>query len=220
MTPFILILFSFVSVSNDIELVQERIIDTLLGSLVALGANYFILPNWESRQKSPFLIANVKANLDYLLQILLKYDPENFSITAYKLARKEVYIQTSNLGSAFQRMLQEPKHKQKNISLVYQFLVLNHILVSYLSTLSLVLDENGRSFLNLEVSKMIRKIYASLKNTSERLGGASAELNFTLPVANGMRIEKNADDAAIKEQLVLILKATTDIEKLTKTMDA
>src|SRR5690606_19278684 len=54
MTPFILILFSFLSVSDNFDLVRERILDTLIGSLIALVANYFIFPNWESRQKSAY----------------------------------------------------------------------------------------------------------------------------------------------------------------------
>jgi hypothetical protein len=40
----------------------------------------------------------------------------------YKLARKEMYVSMANLSAAFQRMLSEPKSKQKNESALYNFL--------------------------------------------------------------------------------------------------
>lgn len=218
MTPFILILFSFVSVSNNIELVQERIIDTLIGSIIALSANNFIFPTWESRQKSPYLIAILKANLDYLLQILSKFKDAEFSVTSYKLARKEVYVQTSNLASAFQRMLLEPKHKKKNISPIYQFLVLNHILSSYLSSLSLAMDENKMNFKDPELPRIIRKIYVHLTTALQNLGSDANFPSLNLPIIELETSGESNNASLLGEQLALILKVSSDIEKHTKSL--
>lgn len=217
MTPFILILFSFLSVSDNFDLVRERILDTLIGSLIALVANYFIFPNWESRQKSAYPLSLLKANLNYLVQIVSKYQRAHFSITNYKLARKEVYVQSANLASAFQKMLQEPKRKQKNLSQVYQFLVLNNILSSGLSTLSLEFDEADVPEAVPDTVKMIRKSYNMLRTAIENM-----DPETTIEDLNLLKTEDNLDsttseDSLILDQLSLIYKTASDIEKLTRS---
>jgi len=45
-------------------------------------------------------------------------------------------LETSNLSSAFQRMTQEPKSKQKEMDKVYELVVLNHTFLTSLALLS------------------------------------------------------------------------------------
>src|SRR3546814_11063875 len=49
MTPYVLILFSFLGM-NTLSILQERIIDTLIGSGSAFLSSYVIFPSWESVQ--------------------------------------------------------------------------------------------------------------------------------------------------------------------------
>lgn len=216
MTPFILILFSFLSTADNLDLLWERIVDTLIGSFIALVANYYIFPNWESRQSSNYPLALLKANLNYLLQIITKIAPSNYSVIEYKLARKEVYVQTANLAAAFQKMLREPKSKQKNTSQFYQFLLQNNILSSSLSTLSLQLDDTGAAAVDPAVLKMIRKTYSVLKTAIENMapGGTIA----TLDLSHFENVDEGVSetDALMTEQLDLIYKTANDIEKLTR----
>src|SRR5690606_29404130 len=64
------------------------------------------------------------------------YTGQQMVITEYKLARKETYVSTGNLMAAFQRMLSEPKSKQKHSSRLYHFVVLNHTLTSRIAALA------------------------------------------------------------------------------------
>ena len=133
MTPYILILFHFVHVGL-VEVAQERVIDTVVGSIIALIAGYLILPGWESDQ----IIGNMKrilhANYRYLLAIRDSLSGAAIPVTEYKLIRKDVYVSTSNLSAALQRMLSEPKHTQKNIKEIKQFSILNHLLSSHIAS--------------------------------------------------------------------------------------
>src|SRR5690606_33659810 len=136
MTPFVLIMFSFISTSSSQNIILERVIDTLIGSIIAVISSYILFPNWESFQIRKYMADMLKANADYLDIIYKRLAGENVSMTSYKLARKSVYVNTANLAAAFQRMLSEPKNKQTKETETHKFVVLSHVLSSYLANLS------------------------------------------------------------------------------------
>ncbi|QHL89284.1 hypothetical protein GU926_18330 [Nibribacter ruber] len=131
MTPFVLLVFSFLG-SSGLAVVQERVLDTLVGCGIAFLASYLIFPNWEAKQMKTFLSAALQANLGYL-QMLSK---TSVSELEYKLARKDVYVSSANLSAAFQRMASEPKNKQRKKQEMYELVVLNHILSSFIATMA------------------------------------------------------------------------------------
>jgi uncharacterized membrane protein YccC len=78
----------------------------------------------------------VVTNKTYFEQVMKLYTGQQLVITDYKLARKEAYVNAANLMAAFQRMLSEPKSKQKNTSRLYHFVVLNHTFSSRVAALA------------------------------------------------------------------------------------
>src|SRR5690606_30074868 len=110
MTPYLLILFSFLG-ENTMEVARERIFATLVGSGLAFISSYIILPSWEGHQVQNYMRKLLIANYNYFAKILETLIRRDLSETDYKLARKEVYVATANLASAFQRMITEPKSK-------------------------------------------------------------------------------------------------------------
>src|SRR5690606_11716589 len=55
MTPYILIMFSFISNTTGDNIVTERVLDTLIGSGIAFISIYLILPSWESYQFKKYM---------------------------------------------------------------------------------------------------------------------------------------------------------------------
>ena len=104
MTPFLLILFHFLG-SEFIGLLQERLIDTGIGCLIALLAGYLLFPKWEAEGLNSYLQNMLEANAAYIKKVLDFLSGNKISLTEYKLARKEVYISSANLAAAFQRRL-------------------------------------------------------------------------------------------------------------------
>src|SRR5690606_14296158 len=107
--------------------------------------------------------------------------------------------------------------KQKNLSQVYQFLVLNNILSSGLSTLSLEFDEADVPEAVPDTVKMIRKSYNMLRTAIENM-----DPETTIEDLNLLKTEDNLDsttseDSLILDQLSLIYKTASDIEKLTRS---
>lgn len=216
MTPFILIIFSFIStVNNSAMLASERIIDTLIGSALAFAFSYLILPSWESFQFKNNLTAILKANLNYLEHIVLRKSLMPISDTEYKLARKLVYVNSANVAAAFQRLLNEPKKLQKNISEVHKFVVLNHVLSSYLANLSLYFNEDPNAIDSAQL-KLIRKSRFYLEEAVEKVdsttsGASKNKLHIHLSVVKAPE--------HITEHLEQIAKLSADINKISEKLD-
>jgi uncharacterized membrane protein YccC len=82
------------------------------------------------------MVATLQANLAYLRQLADRLAGRPQTPTAYKLTRKQVYVASANLAAAFQRMISEPKSKQRRPTEVHEFVVLNHILSSNIASVT------------------------------------------------------------------------------------
>ncbi|HEY0244504.1 MAG TPA: FUSC family membrane protein, partial [Mucilaginibacter sp.] len=86
MTPYVLILFKFLGVGH-LDIVEERIVDTLIGSTIAFIASYWLFPSWEFEQLKESLADVIYANVNYLVKIAESITGKTVSTTDYKLAR-------------------------------------------------------------------------------------------------------------------------------------
>src|SRR5690606_30360997 len=107
------------------------------------------------------------ANYNYLAQAIKLLSDKKISIIDYKLARKEVYIASANMGSTFQRLLTEPKWRQKNTKDVNRFVILNHIFSSYTATLLTQLYNTDYNYYTNEHVKLLLKSLNHLENAIE-----------------------------------------------------
>jgi uncharacterized membrane protein (TIGR01666 family) len=215
MTPYILILFSFLGVNN---IVTERITDTIIGSVIAFVASYLIFPSWEFEQVNGYLSDVICANANYLQKIAENLSGKPMDITEYKLARKDVFVKSGNLSAAFERMTSEPKSKQRNVKEVHKFVVLNHILSSYIATVAAELMDKSLTDPQPEIIRSVRKSLATLNDISKKLGGAKTELlsdHVNVTEINPKAPEPFTYETLLKEQLGFINKMSTDIARVT-----
>lgn len=217
MTPYVLILFKFLGVGG-LNLAEERIIDTIIGSSIAFIATYVIFPTWEFEQIQETLRDVIHANLNYLVKIAETITGRQVSTTDYKLARKDIYVKSANLSATFERMTSEPKSKQKNIKDVHKFVVLTHILSSYLANLASGISEKNLHKTQPENLKLIRKSIAVLNDSNKKLGGRS--IDFTVEKACDLEEKRalTANEALLKEQLGFVNKISYDIAKVTENI--
>ncbi|MBP6180666.1 FUSC family membrane protein [Flavobacterium sp.] len=128
-TMYIVFIYGILT-PNISDVIQYRILDTIVGAALAFFANYFLWPSWEFLSIPIYLEKSIKANQNYLNEISIFYNKKGAVSTSYRLARKNALIETGNLMASFQRMTQEPKSKQKQLPQVYKLAVLNHSLLS------------------------------------------------------------------------------------------
>jgi len=136
MTPYILLLFYLLKPTGFTSVIAERVIDTAIGSVIAFLANLFIVPAWEHEQFSEYLLRMQEGNTRYFASVANVLLGKPVSVTEYKLARKQAFVALANLSEAFNRMLQEPRNRQKKSGLIHQFVVLHHMLGSHIAALS------------------------------------------------------------------------------------
>ena len=214
MTPYVLILFRFLGIGNVVE---ERILDTAIGSAAAFISSYFIFPTWEFDQIRKNLSDVLVANINYLLKVAETLSGKNINTTEYKLARKDIYVKSANLSAAFERMTSEPKKRQQHLKELHKFVVLNHILTSYIGTVASTLLNKPVDHVHPENVKLIKRAINILNETVKKVHNDIPEIPKlgAMPVTVIPSPEATMDSHLLKEQLEFITKVSGDIAKIT-----
>lgn len=159
------IVFIYALMRPDIfNVIQYRVVDTLIGAGLATLGNLLLWPAWEIQSLQNTLVKTVKANRIYLEEIIHYYNKKGNVSDEYKVARKKAFLEISDLSSAFQRMAQEPKSRQKNIDKVYEIAMLNHTFLSSLASLSTYILNNPTTPASENFNIVSSKIVYNLKN--------------------------------------------------------
>ncbi|MBC3785277.1 FUSC family protein [Spirosoma utsteinense] len=215
-TPFVLILFSFLGIGY-LSVAGERLLDTLLGGLIALGSGYLLFPNWESHHITTPMTDVLKANIRYMQLLLDGLSGRAIPVVDYKLARKEVYVTSANIAASFQRMVSEPKHKQRNEKAVYEFVVLNYILSANIATITSTFLSSPQPYPTILI-RPVKRALGTLTDTVRQLGEASEKTN-TDTLASPVAALSEAttlppDDRQLSEHLGFIQQVSNDIGKV------
>ncbi len=162
-TMYVILLYGMLT-PNIENVIQYRIVDTLVAAALAFFANYFFWPSWEFKNLPMFLKDVIQANRDYIAEISLLYNTKGDVTTSYKLARKNAFVGVGNLMASYQRMSQEPKSKQKNISTIYKLAVLNHTLLSAAASLGTYIQSRSTTSASEAFNVIVDKIIENLSS--------------------------------------------------------
>ncbi|MFA7275137.1 MAG: FUSC family membrane protein [Crocinitomicaceae bacterium] len=182
---------------NAFEVIQYRVIDTVIGATIAIVANYLLWPRWEIYNLKDVLLNALKKNKNYLLATHDLYHDKTQKQLAYKIARKEVFMAISNLNAAFQRLTQDPKSKQKEFQLVYKLVTLNQTMVSAIASIGSFILNHQTTPASKEFDVLITKIANTLQQACAELEGVSPNLP--------------ADTATIEAAQETLMKAFHDL---------
>jgi uncharacterized membrane protein (TIGR01666 family) len=213
LTPYVLILFHFLGL-GALNVASERLMDTAIGSVLAGLGSYFLFPQWESGQLRKYMADVLKANIHYLQKMKDLFSGNKIPTLDYKLVRKELFVSTANLSAALQRMLSEPKSKQRHRKEIYEFVVLNHVLSSNVASLTaeMINQQNEKTY--FEFIKPVNSSITVLEKSLQKIDNnfsiqkQSDHQNFSTP------FNKTADEQ-LNEQMNFIYKISGDIGKIT-----
>jgi len=135
MTPYLILFYNLLHPDDLRVLLKDRIVDTVIGSAIAFIASSYLFPIWERNKLKSVMISMLTEVKKYFAAIVNSIETGKTSPDV-QLARKDALVSLANLTDAFNRMLSEPRSQRKGADRLHQFVVLNHMLTSYIATLS------------------------------------------------------------------------------------
>jgi len=176
MTPYILLLFHLLSNASFETIIQDRITDTVIGFVIAFIANLLLLPAWELEKIGKYMQQAINSNKIYFKDVAGAFTGNPVTNIIYKISRKNAFVELANLSDAYNRMLAEPKSKQKNMQQLYQFVVLNHMLTSHIATLASYVMPLSEKFASPDFAPLINNAVNKLDNAANIIAEVPAEI--------------------------------------------
>ncbi len=179
MTMYVFLSFNFLKPGNVNTIFKDRILDTAIAGIIAFIVSYLVLPVWEHTQNLDLMKKSSQTNLDYFETVIQKFTSSDFNEQNYKLKRKNAIIALANLSDNFQKMLSEPKHQQKKLEVVHQFVNTSHLITAYIASLSLYANSN-RKFPEIDFESWNKKISAELHLVYSFLMNENIDANWKI----------------------------------------
>lgn len=131
----LLVLFCSTQLGEGFDVVLPRLIDTLLGSIIAASAITYILPSWQSHKLMTAINEAINSNRNYLNQVMAQYQSGRQNDLDYRVSRRHAHDKDATLTQTVCDMMAEPGKHQFSPEDSFQLLTSNHALLSYISTL-------------------------------------------------------------------------------------
>lgn len=145
-TVYVIIGFYFLNPSIINEVLTDRIIDTLIGSVIAYLYSMFVLPSWESSNLKTIVLQGLEADQKYFEAVSEVFSGTGVDTSGLKYYRKEAFIALGNVSDTFQKMTSEPKKQRVKLEDFHQLVATLHMLTSYIASLSTYAQSLGDKF--------------------------------------------------------------------------
>ncbi|TCV97075.1 putative membrane protein (TIGR01666 family) [Luteibacter rhizovicinus] len=132
-TLFVVLCFDQIGAGYDA--IGPRLLDTVLGSVIAAAALHFVLPDWRARQLEDLLADVIDADGAYLRHIANQYVGGKVDDLPYRVARRDAHNAHAALAGSVTEMLAEPVHSRERSEVVLRLVTESQTTLAHLSTL-------------------------------------------------------------------------------------
>ncbi|PJG86278.1 YccS family putative transporter [Conservatibacter flavescens] len=130
------VLISFDIIGFDIyTAMSARIIDTLIGAVIAWFAVSYLWPDWKFLNLGKASRQAIKHDARYLLYVISQLQFGRGDDLKYRLARRTAHDSATELSTMMSNMNNEPQKYQKYLQNGFQFLKINYSLLSHIAAL-------------------------------------------------------------------------------------
>lgn len=242
-TLYVVLSFHFLYPAGAGAALQDRVIDTFAGAVISFIAAYLIFPVWEHKQLRQLLTEGIKKNNQYFSAVAKLFAaPDEAVRLKYKLSRKAAFLALANLSDSLQRMLNEPKNRQRNLQQYHQLVTASHMLTSYIASLAYYAEQHRERYDSKDFKPIIQYIcrqFGRLEQLAEQ-PGIAIQSPDPFPVNKKLKelIEKRKDELkssaginasetgrtvsfmkSITDQLQLVNAAIEDMMKVLQRME-
>jgi YccS/YhfK family integral membrane protein len=195
-------LLCFNLLGDGFVLIWPRLLDTLIGCVIAALASLLILPDWEGRRLHKVMAQVVATGAAYLEEVLGQYRSGMRDDLPYRIARRDMHNADVALSAALSNMLREPGYARGNLDAGFRFLALSNTLLGYLSALgahraqAVVVSDDPL------VHQGQQQLQQSLSQLAQALGKREAATPQEDEIALADALEQTPEDINEKSQLV------------------
>jgi len=201
LTIFLVISLHFLNPLDFQMLIRERLVDTVIGSVIAFLVSRFLFPVWEHREIRQSMMKMLEANRQYFYQAWSVASKEQPDSPAYDLARQEAIVSLTNLSDNFQSMLSEPDQPPQ-ASAIHQFVIANHMLTGHIAALS-----GSEISPSPEMDELVKAISYELQCAEDNLRDKHARTDLSSPDVPAMSIQSLS-------QLSMIYSLAHDLRRI------
>lgn len=213
-TIFVIAAFNLIA-DKGVAVIGARILDTIIGAVLAMGVVRFMWPDWQYKRLPNLLSSALEKNRNYFSSILLEYKESQEDDLNYRITRYKAHQADNALALSWRGMKMEPKRHQKFQKHAFSLTYLNHALLSYLSALgahrdtsNYVSEEQWEIYSNIE--KELSNAVSSIEN--QTTCNSSHGLKSIL-VELGTKLEE-MDKGTERQKLVLLYNIAEVSEQL------
>ena len=216
----VLLLLSFHQAGMGDGVIPTRMLDTVVGGLLAWLAAWLVLPNWQSRQWPQLAEQALRSQAEYLQEIVAQAGAGKQDHLAYRFARRSAHSADAALSNAYAAMLKEPAHARRLFEASGRFLVLSHTLLNYLSALG----AHRGALADAEQDGVLRRDAAALGAQLTALAGrmrgpqaqeaaAPTSTPKPSPEPSPVSVPELAPSAATQPQLALAMQLLPQLQR-------
>lgn len=169
MTIYLLFMFHILEPNDFREIVQERILDTIIGCVLGFLTSFLLPPIWEREQINVLMEKVVADIVAYFESIAPVFTGVVYDKIISNEKRKNAWVSLANASDAFNRMLSEPKSKRRDSKEFHRFVVSAHMQVSHMATLSYYADKLPPEFVMPEYKPLISASVTELQQAASYL---------------------------------------------------
>ena len=204
-------LLCFNLLGDGFVLIWPRLLDTLIGCVIAAAASLLILPDWQGRRLHRVMAQVIATSARYLDEVLGQYRSGMRDDLPYRIARRDMHNADVALSVALSNMLREPGYARGNLDAGFRFLALSNTLLGYLSALgahrarATVTDDPLVSHAQQCLQLALAGLSAAL---AERRPVPAAEVDEAALADTLEQLPGDSDDKSrlVRTQLALILR--------------
>lgn len=206
----VLVLVCFNQFGSSYALVWPRLLDTLLGCALSVGAVALILPEWHGRRLHQVMAHALKCSVAYLTEILSQYRTGKRDDLPYRIARRDVHNADADLSSTLTGMLAEPGRYHLPPEAAYRFLCASHTLLGYISALGAHREKIDAWQTETPIREKEARIRASLEAIARALTSRSQVTETPDPMQTATPTHGGSGSEAARR----VLQQLTQIESL------
>jgi len=172
-TTFVLCAFNLVS-HQGVALMLPRLVDTLIGSVLAYLSVRLIWPAWQYQRLPGLLDTALHKNAAYLRAVLEEYRraPADDDFP-YRIARRAAHRADNALALAWQDMQLEPKKRRQLLDQTFELTYLNHALLSYISAFGAHRQPPSEAAAAVEIPPLAHDVLRAIDEASDSLNPAT-----------------------------------------------